>query len=158
MIVRRINEIILFCLFIFLLQACNSPYVYESKVDFEETLWSEDSILNFEFDISTEGKYHIYYLIKNKTDYPFSNLYLKSDLRNGDVKISNELQEVTLFDPKTGKPYGRGFGGVMEHKFYSLKGIELKKGKHKLILQHHMREQILKGIIAIGIIVEKVEE
>ena len=72
--------------------------------------------------------------------------------------ISNELQEVVLFHPKTGKPYGRGFGGVMEHKFYSLKGIELKKEVHTLALKHYMREKNLEGIIAVGIIVERTSE
>lgn len=143
---------------VFIFQSCGTSSVYENATNFQNENWSSDSAKVFNFEINDDGNYDVLYLVKNRTDYPFSNLYLSSDLRNESTLVSKELQEVTLFHPKTGKPYGKGFGGVMEHKFYSLRNQKLSKGNYSLRLNHYMREQNLDGLISIGIRVDKSSE
>lgn len=149
---------IIFILLAVSFQSCSLNTVFEEKIDFKNSVWKEDSIQSFSFEIKEDGNYDVFYIIKNKTDYPFSNLYLKTDLRDENQSISNKLQEVTLFDKKTGKPFGKGLGGVMESKFYALKSISLKSGKHNLTVQQYMRKEELTGIMAFGISVEKVND
>lgn len=158
MIKKQINNSIKFVLVFlaFAIQSCSFDSVYEEKIDLPEAIWAEDSIQTFQFEIKETGKYNVFYLVKNKSDYPFSNLYLKSDLRDTDKSISKKLQEITLFDKKTGRPYGRGFGGTMESKFYALQEIDLKEGVYTLSVQQYMREPLLKGVLAFGIKVDKV--
>ena len=139
----------------FMMQSCGVNTVYEQKVDFTSDSWNEDSIKTFSFEIAEDGDYDLFYLVKNKTDYPFSNLYIKYNLNNENSTVSNNLQEITLFDKKTGKPYGKGFGNVYESKFYSIRKINLKKGIYTLNTQQYMRTKELKGIMAFGISVEK---
>ena len=138
-----------------LLSSCGFDSVYEQKTDFITEIWDEDSIKTFDFEVPESGNYDIFYIVKNKSDYPFSNLYIKSTLKDESKVVSEKLQEVVLFDKKTGKPFGVGFGGTMESKFYSLKNIELQEGKHSLTVQQYMRKKELNGIMAFGISVEK---
>jgi len=155
--ITRKNKILFIAIIFtgFLLQSCGINSVYEHKFDFENATWNEDSLKTFSFEIAEDGKYNLFYIVKNKSDYPFSNLYIKYNLTDSEKSISQNLQEITLFDKKTGKPFGRGFGDVMESKFYSIKNIELKKGKHNLTTQQYMRQKELKGIMALGISIEK---
>lgn len=139
----------------FMMQSCGVNTVYEQKVDFTSESWNEDSVKTFSFEIAEDGDYDLFYIVKNKTDYPFSNLYIKYNLNDESNTVSNNLQEITLFDKKTGKPFGKGFGNVYESKFYSIRKINLKKGTYTLNTQQYMRTKELKGIMAFGISVEK---
>lgn len=147
--------LILILLTVISLQSCGSKSVYEKQINFENAIWDEDSIHNFNFNITNNGKYNVYVSIKSKTDYPFSNLYLKAILKSEKSTLKNSLQEIILFDKKTGKPYGKGFAGIMENKFYSINNIELKEGKHTFTLQQYMREKKLTGILSVGVTIEQ---
>lgn len=144
--------------FLLLLSSCSSTSVFEKVVVQSEEGWHSDSILTFTFTVPEDGHYDLYYIVKNRTDYPFSNLYLKYDFRGETSQGAKGLQEIMLFHPVTGKPYGKGLGGIMEHKFYAFQHKELHQGEHQLLLQHYMRQQVLNGVLAIGIRLDQTSE
>jgi len=137
--------------------SCNKKSEFESITDVPERTWKADSITTFNFDIVEEGNFDVYYIVKNQLSYDYYNLYLKTYFKDDKNLIADRLQEVVLFHPKTGKPYGKGLGGTMEHQFLAFPKQKLAKGNHTISVQQYMRVAELKGILAIGIKVVKSE-
>lgn len=139
------------------LASCGVSSTYESISTIENNSWNTDSIVTFDFELEEEGMYNVYYLVKNKTTYPYYNLYFKVDFRDEKTLISDKLQEVLLFNKKTGEPYGKGLAGTMEHEFLAFPKQKLGKGKHTLSMRHYMRIDELRDVLAVGIKVVKAE-
>lgn len=152
----RKNSIV-YLILIAWLTSCGVSTEFESVSDVEGNIWLADSSMSFDFNIKKDGNYDVYYIVKNKTTYPYYNLYFKVDFRDQNSLLSDKLQEVILFDKKTGKPYGKGLGGVMEHEFLAFKKQPLKKGQHTLNIKQYMRVNQLRDIMAIGVKVAKAE-
>jgi gliding motility-associated lipoprotein GldH len=147
------------CLFYILIffTSCDKYRIYETNHEFKEKKWSSDSVIVFEFEVAdTNLRYNIIYNVRNTLNYPYYNLYLKYKLLGENKKLlSEDLQEVQLMDSKTGEPFGSGLGDIFDNKFYALKNLKFKKGKHKFKIQHYMRKSQLNEILSFGIRVEK---
>ena len=63
-----------------------------------------------------------------------------------------------LFDPKTGKPFGRsGLGDIYDHRLQFIKNFKFPySGKFRMKFKQEMRKDSLDGILAVGLRVEKV--
>lgn len=152
------NNFIYFIMLVWVLASCGVNSTYESISTIENNSWNTDSIVTFNFEVEEAGVYNVYYLVKNKTTYPYYNLYFKVDFRDEKTLISDKLQEVLLFNKKTGEPYGKGLGGVMEHEFLAFTKQKLRKGKHTLSMRHYMRIDELRDVLAVGVKVVKEKE
>ena len=94
-------------------------------------------------------------MIRTSVSYPYFNLYLNEALTGPDGKqISTSMDEVILFNEKTGKPYGDGLGDIFDNRV-SMPKLEKykfdKPGKYKLSIGHNMRPDPLTGIMSIGL-------
>jgi len=142
--------------------ACHSDRVYEYNKEFKERAWKSSDTAFFEFAIRDLGKkYNVYYNIRNSLDYPYARLFVQYSLKDSTgVRLQKKLVSEFLFDQKTGRPRGNsGLGDVYDHQFMLLKGYEFKKrGLYKLNLEQFMRTDTLKGILAVGVRVEKTAE
>ncbi|TAE72572.1 MAG: gliding motility lipoprotein GldH [Bacteroidetes bacterium] len=142
--------------------SCGTPAVYEKNYDLKNNSWYADSTLSFKFDIQEiDVKYNFYYNFRNTKSYPFYNLYLTYHLKDdkGNV-VRTELQNATLFDAKTGKPFGNGVGGIYTHQLLhpSLTNFKFtKKGTYYFKMKQYMRKNPLEGLQAVGIRLEKAE-
>lgn len=142
---------------IWALTSCGITSEFEKITDISNENWSADSIVSFDFEIKDDGLYDVYYLVKNKTSYPYYNLYFKIDFRNESDLVSDKLHEVILFNKKTGEPYGKGLSGIMEHQFLAFKSQKLTKGNHSFALKQYMRVKELRDVMAVGIKIVKAE-
>lgn len=148
-------------LFVFLtLVSCQTDNVYEGVVDITKNEWYINKSMNYTFEIKDETKpYDVFLLLRNTMNYPYYNLYFKYELTNEKgQQLRSKLEQVVLFNEKTGKPLGDGLGDIFDHKykFSTLSNLKFPaKGKYKLKLIQYMRQDPLKGVVSVGISVEK---
>ena len=143
---------------LFLLISCSDTRIFDRDHDFENASWHIDSVQTFEVEVAdTTARYNFYYKIRNAADYEFYNLYLKYTLEDSlHRKIKGDLQELILFDPKTGSTYGSGLGDIFSHEFPALKNYSfLAAGTYYFKIQQYMREEELAGIHSAGLRVDK---
>lgn len=144
--------IVCFCL------SCDSNAIYKSYVDMKDTNWYVKNVPAFTFEVKDETiPYNIYLLVRNASQYPYNNLYVTRYIYGPDGKIlSNRLEEVMLFNEKTGKPLGEGLGDIYDNKVISSRNFMFpKKGKYTIKLKQYMRQDPLPYVMSIGVSVEK---
>ncbi|MGR3810726.1 gliding motility lipoprotein GldH [Jiulongibacter sp. NS-SX5] len=157
------NKIILIALMCAGLLGCTDSAIHKEIVDFDNAEWQIDDIKTFSFEVKDSSKtYQINYLLRNAVQYPYYNIYLKSWLKDstGSELISG-MEELILFDEKTGKPKGDGLGDLFDHKIGAAKYQELRfptNGTYTFEIQHNMRPDPLMGMLSIGFeVVDKTE-
>lgn len=149
---------LLICSLIFLAGSCDDPQrVFEKNVDFKDKMWIVDDIPAFDFEITETAKtYNLYYNVRNSLSYPYHNLYVRYSLEDtlGNV-ISSKLQNMDLFDPKTGEPYGEGLGDIFDHRILAIEDQEFTDpGPYRFKVQQFMRQDTLPMILSVGLRVE----
>lgn len=146
----RIVYLAFILLFIF---ACDSSRLYEDFNDMEEAFWHIDSIQTFEFQIEdTTREYNVLATFRNASSYPFYNLYFQYNITDSlGVVLTKELKQVTLFNSKTGEPYGSGLGDLFDHAFPLQENYSFPtSGTYSLQLQQFMRMDTLPFIMSVG--------
>ncbi|UCS93612.1 gliding motility lipoprotein GldH [Echinicola marina] len=137
--------------------SCDSKRIYEEYHGLSEYSWAVADTLTFEVPPITASASPMSTLrIKYNDSYDYYNIYVKYILKDSlDSLIDNQLLDIYLFDPKTGKPLGDGFGNT----YTQLDTIPFKnKGQQmplKVQLIQYMRSKELKGIESIGLKIEK---
>ncbi|MDN5205677.1 gliding motility lipoprotein GldH [Fulvivirgaceae bacterium BMA10] len=148
--------ILIFCVLI--LNACDSSRVFEQNTDLENGYWPKNDVKAFDFEIKDETEaYNIYYNIRNSISYPYHNLYLTYSIEDSlGNNISQALQNMNLFDPKTGEPVGSGLGDIFDIQILALKDFKFKHpGKYTFRMQQFMRMDTLPDILAVGMRIER---
>lgn len=143
-----------------LIFSCDSSRVYEEFNDMEEAFWHIDSIQTFNFQIAdTSQSYNVLATFRNASSYPFYNLYFQYSISDSlGVVLEKELKEVTLFNAKTGEPYGSGLGDLFDHAFPLQENYSFNEpGTYTLQMQQFMRMDTLPFIMSVGGRVEFVE-
>ena len=145
---------------ILVLSSCGQDHVYREYVDFDDRIWLASEGARFSFEISdTVAAYNIYCNLRNSTHYPWSRVFVTFTLTD---TLGSELQKklVTefLFDPKTGKPFGKsGLGDLYDHRIGVLSNFKFpKSGVFEARFDQSMRTDSLKGILSVGLAIEKV--
>jgi gliding motility-associated lipoprotein GldH len=141
---------------------CGSGQVYEQNTDLKNAHWFVDSVLVYQFEIKeVDSRYNLLYNIRNTLNYPYYNLYVTYYLEDSQGKqISTELQNITLMDAKTGKPFGSGLGDTFSHQLEvpNLTNFKFPKaGKYTFKIKQYMRQDPLVGMVSFGLRVEKAE-
>ncbi|MEM8967892.1 MAG: gliding motility lipoprotein GldH [Bacteroidota bacterium] len=139
------------------LSSCDENRLYEENVNFDQKAWAADSLPVFRFQVDDSAQpYNIYWNVRNTVSYPFRNLYLTYYLEDtmGNV-IQEDLYQMDLFEPRTGKPYGSGLGDIFSHQILALPGYQFDTaGMYQIRLQQYMRRDTLPEILSVGVRVE----
>lgn len=154
------SKLIIFIWLLFHFASCDSNRVFEQNTDLIGGKWAKEDTKRFEFVI-TDAKqpYDIYYNIRNSVSYPFHNLYLRYRLLDHEGnEISSALQNMMLFDEKSGKPMGDGLGDVFDLQVQMLDDYSFPNtGKYAFTIQQYMRKDTLTEILAVGVRIESSE-
>jgi gliding motility-associated lipoprotein GldH len=136
--------------------ACDSNRYFEENKPIVKGLWKSDEKAHFEMQITdTLSKYDFFLNVRNTTDYAYSNLYLFIHTMNPAGKKAQDTVECQLAD-YTGKWFGTGFGSIRFNRFLIQKGVTFRqKGRYTFDVEQAMRVKELKGIVDIGIRIEK---
>jgi gliding motility-associated lipoprotein GldH len=152
---QKKNTVFLF-LFLLLLVSCDPNRVFEENKAIQDGIWRTSDKLVFPVVISDNGiPYNICLMIRNRTDYPYSNIYLFLKTTFPDGKISRDTIECMLAD-YDGRWLGSGVGSVKFNKFQFKKGVLFsQKGKYLFEFDQAMRVNALQGITDVGLRIER---
>lgn len=138
--------------------ACDTNRIFERNEDLEGAFWHQGNPVEFTFDIDdTDVGYNLYTNIRNASTYPYHNLYYQYTLEDSlGNEIRSELQNINLFDPKTGEPYGAGLGDMFDHQQLILEKFRFPAaGEYQMTFEQYMRTDSLPMIFSMGLRVEK---
>ena len=138
-----------------ILFACDSRRVYEDYKTIDSSGWEKDSLARFNVPITdTVKSNNIYIDIRNKGDYPNSNIWLFVNVKAPDGKVLTDTVEYILAE-KSGKWTGSGIGDLFDNQFkYRNNVIFDKPGVYQFSIQQGMRGDKLEGIHDIGLRIE----
>ncbi len=136
--------------------ACDTHVLFEKNIKINGEKWHMDSVVVFQTEIQdTTELYNIYLNIRHSTSYEYRNFYLFFETVMPDGIMVRDTLECFLAD-KSGKWQGKGFGRVKSNRFHFRENVWFpRKGKYEFRLEQAMREEVLKGIIDIGVRIEK---
>ncbi len=142
---------------IFLLFACNKRDVYMHYVHIDKGQWHKDSVMNFDIEIEdTITLYNLYINIRNRSEYPYQNMWLFVETLRHDKLISRDTIEFYLADNK-GKWFGTGVGAAFEMPVLYRQNLKFThKGVYNFKVFHGMRDTVLKGVNDVGLHLERV--
>lgn len=146
------KDIALFLVVGWLLFSCDSRRVYEDYRDFEDGAWNLEEAVSFDI-IGIQPQSTIPVVAIRYTDrYEFNNLYVRFVQEDSTASILQDtLVNIGLFDPKSGKPMGKGFGNL--HTVYDTLLGDGKISPHtaQVTIWQYMRKEQLEGIESVGI-------
>ena len=140
------------------LTSCTEGISYE-KIYSIDKQWNKDSIFTFNItkpEVNT--KQNVFFLLRNDSDYSYSNIYLFVTTEGPDKDIRIDTIQYRLAD-KEGKWLGKGMGVTKENLLLYKENYSFNKaGNYKISVQQGMRNDNLKGITDIGLIIQKTDK
>jgi len=155
---KRIKNKSFFAIFFSLfIVGCTSNDVYFQYKSVATKGWNKDSLYCFDVPIDDiSATYNVYVNVRNRTEYPYQNLWLFLSKTTPDKIQTKDSIECYLADQR-GKWLGSGLGSIMEMPVLYQQKVRFKtKGTYHYKIVHGMRDSILTGINDIGMRVEKV--
>jgi gliding motility-associated lipoprotein GldH len=149
-----------YLLLLLFIASCGLPYRYEKKFHFSDHQWDSKESIQFNFHIDDTTKiYKLFLDIHHGYDYLYSNIWVKMTTTYPDQKkeIGKPLEVLLAL------PDGHWMGSTahevaQEHIDITPDGGVMKfpqKGNYKIVLQHIMRDSLLKNIEGIGLQVKE---
>jgi len=153
----KIKNLILSCLFLFLLTSCGQVDVFEKNTTIPSYAWSRDYHAKANFRISdTSGVYNLYIVLRHLDKYPYNNIWLNVGLRSPGDSMYFQKVNLQLGNDLNGWE-GTGMNDIWEvRKLISIHHPGFKKsGEYSFDISHIMRDEPLEGIMSAGIRIEK---
>lgn len=99
--------------------------------------------------------YNLNMHIRNKNNYAYSNIWLFVNIASPNGEQLIDTVEFTLAEP-SGKWLGSGLGDLFDNKLPYKQNIAFPdSGTYQISIQQGMRDDVLNGIDAVGISIEK---
>lgn len=134
-----------------------SSAIYDSKKPLNNS-WGQKKEIDFHFSGEEQGeRVSMFFVLRNNNEYPFSNIYLFTELKAPQGQKIIDTLEYQVAYPD-GKWIGSGMGEIKQNTFIYKENIALKDtGEYQLKVKQAMRENPLVGLEDISLIVEKVK-
>lgn len=142
-----------------LLAACKAPRLdaFEQNVPIKGGAWSYTVKPSVTFNITdTASLYNVSVVCRHTDGYGYKNIWLFIAFqRPGDTASRKDRFELTLQDNK-GRWYGTGMDDIWEQRIPLFKDIHFNRpGPYTVTFEQDMRDNALKGVLDIGLRVEK---
>jgi len=143
--------------------SCNEQMVYSEYKPLKEGKWEMENVVHFEFSgMDSITSYNMFINIRNDDTFPFSNLFLITELEAPNGNTLKDTLEYKMAEP-TGEWLGKGLGSVKENKLWFQENVVFpNSGVYKVSISHAMRRNgdvegihILDGITDVGLEIEK---
>jgi len=136
--------------------SCDPKTVFDNFIGIEKAGWNKDSVKIFSVVVNdTLINHNIYLNLRNRTTYPFSNIWLFIGIQSPDGEILKDTVQYALADT-SGKWLGEGFSGIKDNRFLYRGNVYFpRRGTYVFSVRHGMRQELLTGISDIGFRVEK---
>lgn len=148
-----------------LVTACAENMLFSEYQAVDGRGWDKNDVKEFAFTATDSAEaHHVYIQVRNDDSFPFSNLFLITELTFPDGLQLRDTLEYTMADA-TGKWLGAGVGSIKENKLWYKENVVFPgPGVYTIRVAHAMREngQVdgigrLKGITDVGIEIEQAE-
>ena len=143
-----------------LLTSCGQDHVYREYADFEDRIWLASEDARFTFEITdTASTYNVYCNLRNSTHYKWSRIFVNFTMSDTlGTRLQEKLVTEFLFDPKSGKPFGKsGLGDLYDHRINVLSNYRFPRaGVYEAVFNQSMRTDSLTWILSVGLGIEKV--
>ncbi len=146
-----------------LMVSCDKKRVFDEYEAIPDQRWHKSNQLAFQFAVQdTLQKHQMFVNLRNNKDYPFSNLFLITEMTFPDGTIVTDTLEYDMTDV-TGKFLGQGFSDVKENKLLYKENITFPvKGAYTFKIRQSMRKntevsgiEVLEGVTHVGFRIEK---
>jgi gliding motility-associated lipoprotein GldH len=134
------------------LLACNPDRIFEDYQGMENLQWDVTDTVAFDFIPANSEQVLATIGIRYNDEYEYHNLYVKFLMTDSlGVSLQDSLINIELFDSKTGKPLGDGFGNVFT-KYDTLPFGDLRENRLlRIQFLQYMRKDQVQGIEAVGL-------
>jgi gliding motility-associated lipoprotein GldH len=139
------------------LGACKTPdlNVFEKNVPIPGQSWNYPFTPSVQFSVTdTNASYDVLVVCRHTEAYAYRNLWLFLGFQKPGEKFQKDRFELTLQDAG-GRWYGTGMDDIWEQRIPLFQGQRLKMGTYTVTFEQNMRDNPLKGILDIGLRVEK---
>ena len=142
-------------LLMFLFTACESKHYYQETKDVKGE-WESKKPVEYAFDVkdSTLGKVNLGFVLRNNTDYEYSNVYLFTKFIDPKGNEMVDTLQYYIANPD-GSWIGKGMNTKEMLLVFREKLAVKDTGTYKLKVWHGMRTDKLKGIEDISLIVDQ---
>ncbi|GIZ15688.1 gliding motility lipoprotein GldH [Capnocytophaga catalasegens] len=148
-------------LFGFLNLSCEQRILYEEYVSLPYG-WHENKPILFRYQTTdTLSKHHLYIMLRNDEQYPYSNIFLITKMETPDNKIVTDTLEYEMASPD-GKWLGEGMSIKESKLWYKENVIFPSKGTYTFSIEQADRSigqnkgvENLQGILEVGLQIEK---
>ena len=160
------NKLLISMVALLILSSCNESLVYSEYRHIEDGKWPMDHGIQFELSqLDPDQQYRMFLNLRNDNNYPFSNLFLITELETPKGETLGDTLEFKMADPM-GNWLGQGRGSLVEHKlWYREKIVFPDSGVYRVTVSHAMRKNgevqglpVLEGITDLGLEIEKVPD
>lgn len=116
--------------------------------------WEADSVVDFTFSANdTISPYQLVLSVRHFETYPYQNIWLFTELYEGEEVVKSDTLEFYLANQR-GQWLGNGFGNRKEMPMLYRQGYRFPhSGEYRVRVKHGMRQQSLRGVSDIGLIV-----
>lgn len=143
---------------VLLLSSCTETYFYEKSYSFPKNEWKQEVKPKFVIDIQdTSVAYDFILTFRNTTDYAYSNVWLFLNTKTPDNSKGREPFEIKITNPD-GTWIGTKTGTVIENQLFFKRRKLPKKGKYTFTLEQGVTQTVLKEVLDISLLVQKVEK
>lgn len=141
-----------------MLASCGQRIVFDEYVTIPSDGWNIDSMAVFKVDLEDNAlPYDVYLNVRNRSDYPNSNIWLFVDIISPSGKIMQQKVDCQLADDN-GRWLGSGWGDLylVEIPFY--RGVKFaEEGEYQIRIVQGMYDENIAGIHNVGIRIEEAE-
>lgn len=149
-------------LVLLLVSSCDPKRVFDEYESLPNH-WNKDSVITFRIEgMDTVQTYDLFINIRNNNAYPYSNLFLITEMNFPNGKVIVDTLEYEMARPD-GTWLGEGFSNIKESKLWYKENVEFSEiGTYTVKIRHAMRQNgevdgidNLKGITEVGFRIEK---
>jgi len=139
--------------------ACRRDVIYTDSRAIPSEIWSLDNIPEFKAGITdTASLCNVYFTLRTGTSYPYRNIWLFVNTVAPSGKSITDTLQYMLADEK-GKWFGKGFGDIHELDLPFRTGVYFsEKGTYTFMIRHGMRDENLKGVYDLGLMISKTKK
>ena len=146
----------LLCMVLGVFSGCQSTENQAVLCKLKNEKWPLSQTLSFPFSVgSPSEKMDFVYRLCYSPSYPYDNIWLRYCLvgPQGDT-LTQSVDNLFVFESKTGRPLGQGFAERYYMDAYFLKGVSFQNpGKYKVLVRQYMRQDTLPGLQSLGCII-----
>ncbi|WP_372945674.1 gliding motility lipoprotein GldH [Muriicola sp.] len=145
------------------LTGCGNAVEFSEFHALENGRWNRDDIVEFETpELSPDQAYDLYIHIRNDESFPYSNLFLITELESPEGETTRDTLEYLMAEAD-GAWLGLGYGSIKENKLWYKENIKLPvSGVYTIRIEQAMRKNgsvegvtELQGITDVGLEIER---